>query len=1110
MTIRRPRPLRALAAAVTPAVLLVASAAEAQLDPLLSLKRVPPNVLVVVDTSMRMLADGAGDYYDPLTYQRSVDPDVAAALGVPPAAPFYRRRYRALQVESVQSSLTRFEAERIVTVSSAAAAYALFWTATRLEQAKSGILTAVTHNDLFVRWGLMKLRQDSPVWRTASNCDRPVRITNDPAQAAGPGDAAPCSAGGGVGGSQARFAISVPQVTGANFNVAAPPGTLPSGTLMVALDAANPAAAAASIGHRMAALPAQDAAGLIPAGRDTRHYEDRPLALAIRDAKTYLTAPTTSAIAADPLKSCRNTVVVLIAGGKDDGDGNYLDTYDVIAEAQAFASGLNFGGGVIRKVPIVVIGVKPAAADEAELEAIASASGGRYFRATTSDEVALALHSAVQTGYQQSGDLAAARASEYTFTSPIVGTVNLVNARSAAGAALPDTDIVVEVGPTQGQPLPQRSNVLITAGFQMPGFDGMLRAFRVYRPERDATRPAGWRFVQDGTRLWPDLDGRPSLAGKARTIKCPDADCSGRNIYTFIPNGSGGGQVVSFDGSRASVLAPHLGGADPAVLIPFIRSQPIGAVIGSTPAVMDPPSLDPAPDAEYGVSSTPGTFAATYRHRRSMIFFGANDGMIHAVDARTGYEVWAFIPYNLLPKLRLLLRGQPVEQFTYFVDSSPRIAEVKVNGTWRTIMAIGQAYGGTFYQAFDVTNAGMGVDPTLDGLGAVDMLAAAFDAPDESIRFAWAFPNYSSFDPDVGASIALNDGFPGGRVEFHGDLKTTATDAERSVGFTFSAPAIGPLDSTRTVNAVITGSGYFPAVETNPALTGRVASPVRAGRTFYALDLATGTPLGNAGGRCSGAGTAIGCLDLGDVNNGRRNALQADVTAAGDAGSGAVTAAYAGDTDGRYRRFSLQANGSITSLLLHDAAQPIYSSSALLAVGTTQRYLFFSTGSDQLAASAPGGGATNFKLLGVRDDTTSGTLTVSRTLSPPVRSTGQPTNGERPAHAPTVAGDIVFFSTTTDGDVPACSDALAKVYALTYLGTAAYDADGSGRLEHHESPVVATTTGRATAPFVVDRHLYLGAASIAGAGVTLLGDPQNFNTGAGHVGLRILSWREMR
>ena len=123
---------------------------------------------------------------------------------------------------------------------------------------------------------------------------------------------------------------------------------------------------------------------------------------------------------------------------------------------------------------------------------------------------------------------------------------------------------------------------------------------------------------------------------------------------------------------------------------------------------MDAPSLDPPPDDDYGRSDATGTFAGSHKDRRSIIFFGANDGMIHAVDARTGFEVWAFIPYNLLPKLRTLLDGQPVEQFDYFVDSSPKIAEVKLGGSWRSMLIIGQGQGGTFYQAFDVTEAGMG------------------------------------------------------------------------------------------------------------------------------------------------------------------------------------------------------------------------------------------------------------------------------------------------------------------------------------------------------------------------------------------------------------------
>ena len=83
---------------------------------------------------------------------------------------------------------------------------------------------------------------------------------------------------------------------------------------------------------------------------------------------------------------------------------------------------------------------------------------------------------------------------------------------------------------------------MLTAGFTLPGFDGALRAFRTYKPVADSTKPTGWKFVNDGTRLWPDLDGRPALAGKARI----PADPNTRNIYTFIPDGSGGGSVVAF------------------------------------------------------------------------------------------------------------------------------------------------------------------------------------------------------------------------------------------------------------------------------------------------------------------------------------------------------------------------------------------------------------------------------------------------------------------------------------------------------------------------------------------------------------------------------------
>jgi hypothetical protein len=118
--------------------------------------------------------------------------------------------------------------------------------------------------------------------------------------------------------------------------------------------------------------------------------------------------------------------------------------------------------------------------------------------------------------------------------------------------------------------------------------------------------------------------------------------------------------------------------------------------------------------------------------------------------------------------------------------------------------------------------------------------------------------------------------------------------------------------------------------------------------------------------------------------------------------------------------------------------------------------------------------------------------------------------GERPSTSPSVAGDIVFYTTTTESAAAPCADFTGKLYAVTYAGGAAYDANGNGTIDKTESPVAATLAGRATAPFIVDQHLYLGSVGATGANVDVFGDPQDFNNGVGQVGVRILSWREIR
>jgi hypothetical protein len=1073
----------------------------AQLDPLLFMKRVPPTVIVVFDTSLRMLEDGSGNFYDPNFYSTSDDPAVMVAFPSINAATTktYRRVYRNLQYEA---SPGKYTADTIGAVAAAwdpanaltsnAATDLAFLNATRYNIARQGLSAAVNENrGSTFRWGLIRLRQNTPAWRTGVNCDKPVTVTAD-ATLALHGDSSPCNAGGVVTG---KYGIYAPSVAASSFAQ----GTAPAGTVVV-----SPAANAGGSIVTLLGRNPNDPAALIPAGLGGVGYDDRPLAYGLEDAKTAAAAAMAADTAAN--RSCRNTIVVLITSGKNDGDAAYTTSHNAATVASTFTA--VSGGGVTRKVPIFVVGVRPPAADVASLQAIATNSGGLYRTATSAADVTAAVNFALQAGFARATDIEAGQVSEFVPVSPIVGTVNLENALNSAGAALPNTDINATPG---GQHLPQRSNMMLTAGFTMPGFEGSIRAFRTFRPVADATKPTGWKFVNDGTKLWPDLDGRPSLAGKARIPSDPDQ----RNIYTYIPDGSGGGSVVAFTTANAATLQPHMGtNATTVSLITQVRAAPIGAIIGSTPAIMDVPSLDPPPDDDYGRADAADSFAGRYKDRRAMIFVGANDGMIHAIDARTGYEMWAFIPYNLLPKLRTFRDGQAVEQYDYFVDSSPKIAEAKISGQWRSLLLIGQGPGGLYYQAFDVTEAGMGVAPDQGDLTAVSSLLGRFDSPNESIVFKWAFPNYSSFDPTYTAAFDLGDATPGGKLRLFGDLKATASYAEKTVGFTWSDPAVGALNADRSVTAVIVGSGYFPDVES--LIPNRGATAPRAGNAMYLLNVDTGQLLGNSSGSScdaisNGSGSGSGCVTVGDIAaNGRKNALQADPTAAGESGGVAVTKAYLGDIDGRYWRFNFTPAGVITVNQMVDTGVPIYASSALLFVGSRDVYMFFATGSDLLPAAAPGGTGT-FRLYGLKDNyPAAGATTKFATTLATVSNSGGLVTGERPSTSPSVAGDIIFYTTTVESASTPCSDFTSNLYAMTYAGGAAYDANNNGRMDTNESSIVKTMAGRATAPFIVDQHLYVASSTASGAFLQSFGDPEDFNNGIGQVGVRILSWREIR
>src|SRR5439155_10557502 len=272
------------------------------------------------------------------------------------------------------------------------------------------------------------------------------------------------------------------------------------------------------------------------------------------------------------------------------------------------------------------------------------------------------------------------------------------------------------------------------------------------------------------------------------------SDPSRRNLYTALADGT----VVPFTVANAAALAPlmNLNVTDASNVITAVRNLPLGPIVDSTPAVMNPPSLDPPPDDSYPA------FAVKNKGRRSLIWVGTNWGILEGIDARLGVEVWGFIPLNLLPKLKILRAGQAPGWFQYYVDGSPKISDVRLDGTcdsahpdecWRTHMIIGEGPGGTFYQSFDVTMTDMAsaVSSSSDDISAV---LTYFSDPTK-IRLNWSFPKYSNFDPTLG-------GF--------GDISASAPALEKTVGQTWSDPAVGEIYSNSGPFTVLLGSGFLP------------------------------------------------------------------------------------------------------------------------------------------------------------------------------------------------------------------------------------------------------------------------------------------------------------
>jgi Tfp pilus tip-associated adhesin PilY1 len=206
----------------------------------------------------------------------------------------------------------------------------------------------------------------------------------------------------------------------------------------------------------------------------------------------------------------------------------------------------------------------------------------------------------------------------------------------------------------------------------------------------------------------------------------------------------------------------------------LLRTLKLGDIVHSTPTIAGTPMEKY--DLIYRDQSYID-FYQKYGGRRNVIYAGANDGMLHAFNGgfydpdhgifydntyTLGQELWAFIPYQLLPHLEFLTRPDYVH--VYYVDQKPKVFDARIFDPnlpvtdehphgWATLVLVGMGMGGKDMSVTDdFSNPPDGIQETRTFHSAYVLL----DVTDPlQPRFLGSFDGHS-VDNYLGPSPALS------------------------------------------------------------------------------------------------------------------------------------------------------------------------------------------------------------------------------------------------------------------------------------------------------------------------------------------------------------------
>ena len=307
--------------------------------------------------------------------------------------------------------------------------------------------------------------------------------------------------------------------------------------------------------------------------------------------------------------------------------------------------------------------------------------------------------------------------------------------------------------------------------------------------------PRGWTGDVIGSELSFDTNGDPVLTGRWNAGSLLDATLStNRKIVTCCTSG-GAGVPFRYTNMTATALAPRTNlasfGAVPGATSqsatnylsylrgdraqelsnggPYrTRTSVLGDIVGSRANPVGKPQFPFADQFNAGY----GTFRSTYTNRKTVVYVGANDGMVHAFDGAmtgtgAGSELFAFVPSfaygdsTTAPTQGLASLGNPSFVHHYLADATAQNFDVDFYRTsgatatapdWRTILVGGLGKGGRGYYALDVT------DPTSWTSETAIASKVLWEFTDPDMGYSFGEPRVVKTDK-YGWTVLLSSGY---------------------------------------------------------------------------------------------------------------------------------------------------------------------------------------------------------------------------------------------------------------------------------------------------------------------------------------------------------------